>query len=46
MVGDWPFLIADDTDSYSRCQALANEGLKLGVDGFFTPSARRPTGTN
>jgi hypothetical protein len=43
---DWPFLAADGDQAYSRCQALAREGLELNVTGFLTPSARRASGTN
>jgi hypothetical protein len=43
---DWPFLIADGEDAYSRCQALAREGIELDIAGFLTPSVRRASGTN
>jgi glycine/D-amino acid oxidase-like deaminating enzyme len=46
LAGGWPFLTADGAEAYSLCHALAREGVELGVDGFFTPSARRPSGTN
>ena len=42
----WPFLIDDGDGAYSRCQALAREGIELHIDGFLTPSARRTDGTN
>jgi hypothetical protein len=45
-VSRWPFLIDDGNEAYSRCQALAQEGIELHIDGFLTPSARRADGTN
>ena len=44
--GNWPFLIDDGNEAYSHCQALAKEGIKLNIAGFFVPSARRTLGTN
>ena len=43
---DWPFLVGDGGQAYSRCQALAREGVELNIAGFLTPSARRASGTN
>jgi hypothetical protein len=45
-VSDWPFLVDDGEDDYSRCQALAREGVELNVAAFLTRSPRRASGTN
>jgi len=40
---DWPELVVDD---YRFCNVLGGEAHRDGLDGFLSPSARDPGGTN
>ena len=43
---EWGFLVQDGDEAYDRCQGLARDAVSSGIDGFFTPTARAPSGTN
>ena len=41
-----PELISKDESGYPFCQGLADAARESGTNGFYTPSARHPDGTN
>ncbi len=43
IVGDWPFLIADD--GYNQCNRVGAEAAGSGLAGLLSQSAQRPEGT-